>query len=286
MDRTRAAVPGAAGRGRSARLCGRRGDHPPVDRDDPGHRARRARDAPGLRLRAAPLPHGAQHRRHPGRDATGHHRRPDRLGAAHPAHRGRRHARTGPRPGVDRDRLRAPRRPPPRQPRLPLLPAVIWRTGMTLIGPVLDDRTFEQLRAELLGRIPVYAPEWTNHNDSDPGIALLDLFAFLGESLLYRFNQIPDATRTAFLRLLDLAPNPPRPAQVLATVSTERPEGVQLLARTGLQAGAVAFETDGELYAWPLEALGAGKVAAPAGTDPAELGRRCDAVVRLGLTSA
>jgi hypothetical protein len=157
---------------------------------------------------------------------------------------------------------------------------------MTLIGPVLDDRTFEQLRAELLGRIPVYAPEWTNHNDSDPGIALLDLFAFLGESLLYRFNQIPDATRTAFLRLLDLAPNPPRPAQVLATVSTERPEGVQLLARTGLQAGAVAFETDGELYAWPLEALGAGKVAAPAGTDPAELGRRCDAVVRLGLTSA
>jgi hypothetical protein len=157
---------------------------------------------------------------------------------------------------------------------------------MTLIGPVLDDRTFEQLRAELRERITVYAPEWTNHNDSDPGVALLDLFAFLGESLLYRFNQIPDSTKVAFLRLLDVAPVPPRPARVLVTATTERPEGVQLLARSTLQAGAVEFETDGELYAWPLEALGVGKVAAPAGDDPAEVARRCDAVVRLGLTDA
>ena len=48
-------------------------------------------------------------------------------------------------------------------------------------------------------RIPVYTPEWTDHNASDPGITLIELFAFLGENLLFRFNQIPEATKLAFL---------------------------------------------------------------------------------------
>ena len=71
---------------------------------------------------------------------------------------------------------------------------------MALISPTLDNRSYEQLRDELIKRIPVYAPQWTNHNESDPGIALVELFAYLGESLLYRFNQIPDATKIEFLR--------------------------------------------------------------------------------------
>ncbi|MGH3823179.1 MAG: hypothetical protein ACRDRA_10155, partial [Pseudonocardiaceae bacterium] len=164
---------------------------------------------------------------------------------------------------------------------------------MTLIGPILDDRTFEQLRAELIQRIPVYAPEWTDHNDSDPGIALLDLFAFLGESLLYRFNQIPDATKIAFLCLLDVPALPARPATVLAVAETERPEGVQLLARTEFKAGPVSFETGGELYAWPLDALGLGKNPVP--PPPAseltgdqlrhELDRRRDAAQRLEINN-
>ena len=65
---------------------------------------------------------------------------------------------------------------------------------MPLPSPILDDRSYQQLRDELIRRIPVYAPEWTDRNPSDPGITLIELFAFLGENLLYRFNQIPDAT--------------------------------------------------------------------------------------------
>ncbi|MGH3372451.1 MAG: putative baseplate assembly protein [Nocardioidaceae bacterium] len=156
---------------------------------------------------------------------------------------------------------------------------------MTLIGPNLDDRTFEQLRAELVERIPVYTREWTNHNESDPGITLLELFAFLGESLLYRFNQIPDATRTAFLRLLDVQRLPARPARVLVVAQTERPDGVQLLAHRELRAGSISFETDKELVAWPLEALGAAKLEAapPADDDKLEAQRRGDALLRLGV---
>lgn len=153
---------------------------------------------------------------------------------------------------------------------------------MALMGPILDDRTYEQLRTELIRRIPVHTPEWTDHNESDPGIVLLDLFAYLGESLLYRFNQIPDATKAAFLRLLDVQPRPARPAQVLLVAQTEAPDGVQLFAGREVKAGPVSFETGGEVYVWPLEALGAGKAAAPrlGDDDPYEKARREEAVRR------
>jgi predicted phage baseplate assembly protein len=130
---------------------------------------------------------------------------------------------------------------------------------MALTSPTLDNRTFEQLREELLRRIPVYAPEWTDHNESDPGIALLELFAYLGESLLYRFNQIPDTTRIEFLRLLGVRPRPAEPARVLLAAGTELPAGVQVLRGSLAQAGSTAFETDDEVYVWPLDVVAVGK---------------------------
>ena len=42
------------------------------------------------------------------------------------------------------------------------------------------DRPFEEIYRELRARIPRYNPEWTNFNDSDPGITLLQLFALAG----------------------------------------------------------------------------------------------------------
>ena len=91
---------------------------------------------------------------------------------------------------------------------------------MALIGPILDNRTQVQLRDELVRRIPAYSPDWTNYNESDPGIVLLELFAHLGESLLYRFNQIPETTRIEFLRLLGVQPRPAQPAVVMVSAST------------------------------------------------------------------
>ena len=130
-----------------------------------------------------------------------------RVGAAD-RRRGRR-GRPRRRPGARRDRdLVRPRADEPSgQPRLPLLP----RLTMPLPQPILDDRSYQQLRDELVRRIPVYAPEWTDYNASDPGVTLIELFAFLGENLLFRFNQIPESTKLQFLRLLDV---PLRPASV------------------------------------------------------------------------
>src|SRR5919108_1439042 len=66
----------------------------------------------------------------------------------------------------------------------------------------LDNRTFADLVAEGRALIPRYAPAWTNHNASDPGITLLDLLAWLTEMLLYRLNQVPDRHYRAFLDLI------------------------------------------------------------------------------------
>jgi hypothetical protein len=45
-------------------------------------------------------------------------------------------------------------------------------------------------------------PDWTTFNESDPGLTLVDLFAFLGENLLYRANQIPESGRPRSLTFL------------------------------------------------------------------------------------
>ena len=68
--------------------------------------------------------------------------------------------------------------------------------------PVLDPRSYQDLSTRRSPRIPVHNPEWTNFNRSDPGVTLLELFAFLTESLLYRANQIPERNRRKFLSLL------------------------------------------------------------------------------------
>jgi hypothetical protein len=74
---------------------------------------------------------------------------------------------------------------------------------MPLTLPNLDDRTYADLVEEARALIPVSAPEWTNHNESDPGITLIELFAYLTEMLIYRLNRITDAETMAFLTLIN-----------------------------------------------------------------------------------
>jgi len=73
---------------------------------------------------------------------------------------------------------------------------------MPLELPNLDDRTYQDLVDEALSLIPTYAPEWTNFNPSDPGITLIELFAYMSEILIYRLNRVSDANRQAFLNLI------------------------------------------------------------------------------------
>jgi hypothetical protein len=69
--------------------------------------------------------------------------------------------------------------------------------------PNLDDLDWTQLTAEGRLLVPASAPEWTNHNASDPGITLVELFAHLAEMLFYRVNRTSDANAREFLQLID-----------------------------------------------------------------------------------
>jgi hypothetical protein len=60
--------------------------------------------------------------------------------------------------------------------------------------PDLDDRTWEEIVAQARALIPTYAPDWTDHNPSDLGIALVELFAWLVEGMIFRLNRV--RTRT------------------------------------------------------------------------------------------
>lgn len=123
---------------------------------------------------------------------------------------------------------------------------------MPLPRPILDDRSYEQLRDELIRRIPVYTREWTDHNPSDPGITLLELFAFLGENLLYRFNQTPETTHLQFLRLLQIPLRPAQSARAILGLTTEVPGGVLVERETEVKAGSVSFETRSEARVLPV----------------------------------
>src|SRR5881628_1462829 len=76
----------------------------------------------------------------------------------------------------------------------------------------LDDRRFQDLVSEARLRIARACPEWTDHNVSDPGITLVELFAWMTEMLIYRVNRIPEKLHVTLLELLGIGRAPPLPS--------------------------------------------------------------------------
>ena len=88
---------------------------------------------------------------------------------------------------------------------------------MALPDIQLDDRSYTDLVNELRRRIPAYTPEWTDYNDSDPGIALIELFSWLADILIYRINQVPDKAYVKFLQMIGIQLDLPAAAQAYLT---------------------------------------------------------------------
>src|ERR1044072_1816733 len=86
------------------------------------------------------------------------------------------------------------------------------------------DKPFEDIFRELRERIPRFNTAWTNFNDSDPGITLLQLFAWLSEMTLHRMNDVPRLHYLKFAELLGRHRTPPRPALVRRTFSAKPSE--------------------------------------------------------------
>lgn len=112
----------------------------------------------------------------------------------------------------------------------------------------LDDRTFNDLVQECKLRIPRYCQEWTNHNPSDPGITLIELFAWLVDQMLLRFNQVPRLHYVAFLELLGIRLQPPTAAETELTFYLTKPvvagEGQPIHIAKGTEVATLRTETE------------------------------------------
>lgn len=126
--------------------------------------------------------------------------------------------------------------------------------------PQLDDITFDRTVAELERRIAVYAPEWTDRNASDPGIALIHLFAHLAEQVGWRLNRVPESAHVELLKILGVRLQPAQAAQAMVALLLTDPTtlagytlaaGARVRAKTG--SPPPAFETDAAIDVVPAE---------------------------------
>jgi predicted phage baseplate assembly protein len=116
----------------------------------------------------------------------------------------------------------------------------------------LDDRTYKDLVEECILRIPRYCPEWTNFNPSDPGVTLIELFAWLTDQMLLRFNQVPRRNYVSFLELLGIRLQPPAPAQVDLTFYLTSELATAQLVELGTEVSTLRA-SDGEPVVFTTE---------------------------------
>lgn len=126
---------------------------------------------------------------------------------------------------------------------------------MPLIPPALDDRSYDDIVQDMLANIPAHTPEWSNPQPGDPGRTLIELFAWLADTILYRANLIPERQRIAFLKLLGQSMQPAAAATGLVSLSLDPAAVTPIsLAMPATLTGAVPFETLGDIDLLPVTA--------------------------------
>ncbi|NJN81885.1 MAG: putative baseplate assembly protein [Caldilineaceae bacterium] len=137
---------------------------------------------------------------------------------------------------------------------------------MPLPEPNLDDLRFQRdLVDEARLRIIRYCPEWTEYNVSDPGITLIELFAWMTEQIVYRLNRVPEKNYIRFLDMVgvQLLPSSSAHAELTFRLSIPfpiRPEdetvalvpqGIEVATLTAPDSEEVIFTTDRPLIVVP-----------------------------------
>ena len=137
---------------------------------------------------------------------------------------------------------------------------------MPLPEPRLDDLRFQQdLVDEARRRIIRYCPEWTDYNLSDPGITLIELFAWMTELITYRLNRVPEKNYIKFLELLGVQLQPPSSARTEltfwlstpfpitpdSTTAAVVPKGTEVATQQLDEEEEIVFTTDERLVIAP-----------------------------------
>ena len=132
---------------------------------------------------------------------------------------------------------------------------------MPFLSPQLDQRSAQDIVDELKRMIPRYCPEWTDHNVSDPGVALIELFAWVAELLLYQMNRVPDLHYIKMMELMGmkLAPAQPACAPVTIWLSEQQPgefsidKGYEVASSRSESEPSIIFSTADKLSIFPAK---------------------------------
>jgi len=127
---------------------------------------------------------------------------------------------------------------------------------------MLDDLQFQRDLVDVARRrIIHYCPEWTDYNLSDPGITLIELFAWMTEMITYRLNRVPEKNYIKFLDMLGVQLRPANSAQTRLTFWLSAPlplgaeddtvvvisQGAEVATRRTEEEEEVIFTTDAGL---------------------------------------
>ncbi len=130
---------------------------------------------------------------------------------------------------------------------------------MPLPDPQLDDRRFQDIVNEAKGLIPRYCPEWTDHNVSDPGVTLIELFAWMTDLVLFRMNRVPEKNYLRFMDLIGMQLKDAVPARTAVTFKLAAPQlgavsigrGTEVSTVQTPDSPAITFTTDHDLVIVP-----------------------------------
>ncbi len=114
---------------------------------------------------------------------------------------------------------------------------------MALPVPNLDDRRFQDLVDEAKRLVQQRCPEWTDHNVSDPGVTLIELFAWMTDQVVYRLNRVPDRHYVKFLELIGVSLYPPTAARTQVTFWLAAPQPDVVTIPTGTQIATLRTDT-------------------------------------------
>lgn len=126
---------------------------------------------------------------------------------------------------------------------------------MALPAPNLDDRRFQDLVDDAKRLVQRRCPEWTDHNVSDPGVTLIETFAYMVDQLLYRLNRVPERNYLAFLDLLGVRLFPPAAARADVTFWLSAPAHADVRVPAGTQVATVRDERNETVLFTVLEDL-------------------------------
>lgn len=126
---------------------------------------------------------------------------------------------------------------------------------MALPVPNLDDRRFQDLVDEAKRQVMRQCQDWTDHNVHDPGVTLIELFAWMTDQVIYRLNRVPDRNYVKFLELIGVRLFPPTAARAPITfwLAAPQPETVRIPA--GTQVATVRTETEDAIVFSTVETL-------------------------------